>query len=106
MMIDHYFVDRFFRAATISWVEFDERSVEGLVQCAQFHRTFSWALHNLFCDRTHMHCDAVTSEMMIDHKFFDRFFRAATISWAEFDECNEEGPRNCAHCTKIYHNRY
>ena len=42
--------------------------------------------------------------MMIDHKFFDRFFVLRTFSWAEFDECNEEGPRNISACTKIYHN--
>ena len=38
-----------------------------------FRRTFSWALLILFCDRIHMHCDAVTSKMMIDHYFVDRF---------------------------------
>ena len=43
------------------------------------------------CDKTHMHCDAVTSKMMIDHYFVDRFFRAATISWVEFDERSVEG---------------
>ena len=48
-------------------------------------------------DKTHMHCDTVTSKMMIDHYFVDRFFRAATISWVEFDERSVEGLAQCAH---------
>ena len=60
--------------------------------------------HNfvLFCDRIQVYCDAVTSKMMIDHYFVDRFFRVRTFSWAEFDERSEEGSRNIVR-TRKYH---
>ena len=47
-------------------------------------------------------CDAVTSKMMINHYFVDRFFRVRTFSWAEFDERSEEGSRNIVR-TQKYH---
>ena len=47
-------------------------------------------------------CDAVTSKMMINHYFVDRFFRVCTFSWAEFDERSEEGSRNIVQARK-YH---
>ena len=56
----------------------------------------------LFCDRIQVYCDAVTSKMMIDHYFVDRFFRVRTFSWAEFDERSEEGSRNIVR-TRKYH---
>ena len=59
----------------------------------------------LFCDRIQVYCDAVTSKMMIDHYFVDRFFRVRTFSWAEFDERSEEGSRNVVRNTKIPYNK-
>ena len=56
----------------------------------------------LFCDRIQVYCDAVTSKMMINHYFVDRFFRVRTFSWAEFDERSEEGSRNIVR-TRKYH---
>ena len=73
MMIDHYFVDRFFVLPLFRGSNSTNAVWRASCNARNFRRTFSWALLNLFCDRTHMHCDAVTSKMMIDHYFVDRF---------------------------------
>ena len=73
MMIDHYFVDRFFVLPLFRGSNSTNAVWRASRNARIFRRTFSWALLILFCDRIHMHCDAVTSKMMIDHYFVDRF---------------------------------
>ena len=105
MMIDHYFVDRFFVLPLFRGPNSTNAVWRASCNARNFRRTFSWALLNLFCDRTHMHCDAVTSKNDDWPLFRGPIFVLRTFSWAEFDECNEEGPRNISACTKIHYNK-